>query len=190
MRDLEAVLDALNLTRFPLLGISQGASVSVAYAAQHSERVSHLILYGGYSRDRFNRNLTPDQKTEAETTEAETLINVIHTGWGQENPAFRQLFSMLLMPEGTKQQIDWLNELAQVSAYPESAAKMKRAFYHIDVTREAGKVSVPNLVLHAKNDFCIAFEEGRILASQIPDTRLVTLDIANHILLEDDIDHQ
>jgi pimeloyl-ACP methyl ester carboxylesterase len=118
VRDLEAVLDALNLTRFPLLGISQGASVSVAYAAQHSERVSHLILYGGYSRDRFNRNLTPDQKTEAET-----LINVIHTGWGQENPAFRQLFSMLLMPEGTKQQIDWLNELAQVSAYPESAEK-------------------------------------------------------------------
>jgi pimeloyl-ACP methyl ester carboxylesterase/DNA-binding CsgD family transcriptional regulator len=181
VRDLEAVVDATGLTRFPLLGISQGASVSVAYAARHPEKVSHLILYGGYSRGRFNRNLTPDQKTEAET-----LINVIRTGWGQENPAFRQLFSTLLMPGGTKQQIDWLNELAKISSSPESAATMERAFYHINVTDEAGKVSVPTLVLHAKNDSCIAYEEGRILASHIPDARLVTLDSANHILLEDE----
>nr|AJD73965.1 esterase lipase [uncultured microorganism] len=181
VRDLEAVVDELNLMRFPLLGISQGASVCVAYAARYPERVSHLILYGGYTRGRFNRNLTPDQRTEAET-----MINIIRTGWGQENPAFRQLFSMLLMPGGTKQQIDWLNELAQISTSPESAANMERAFYHIDVTHEAGKVSVPTLVLHAKNDSCIAFEEGRILASYIPDARFVTLNSPNHILLEDE----
>ncbi len=181
VRDLEAVVDSMGLTRFPLLGISQGASVSVAYAARHPEKVSHLILYGGYARGRFNRNLTSEQKTEAET-----MINVIRTGWGQQNPAFRQLFSTLLMPEGTKEQIDWLNILAEISASPDAASRMERAFYHIDVTHLTGVVSVPTLVLHSKNDACIPFEEGRFLASHIPDARFVTLDSKNHILLEEE----
>lgn len=181
VQDLEAVVDAAGLTRFALVGLSQGASVSVAFAARYPEKVSHLILYGGYARGRFNRNLTPEQRTEAET-----MINVIRTGWGQENPAFRQLFSTLLMPEGTKRQMDWLNQLAKISASPDDASRMERAFYHIDVTHQAGKVSVPTLVLHSKNDACIPFEEGRILASHIPGARFVTLDSVNHILLEEE----
>ncbi|MCW9706117.1 alpha/beta fold hydrolase [Fodinibius salsisoli] len=179
VHDLEAVVDALNIDKFPLLGISQGAAVSIAYAAKHPEKVSHLILYGGYARGRFNRGLSPEQKMEAET-----LINVIRTGWGQENPAFRQLFTTLLIPGGTKEQKDWLNELARISASPESAATMERAFYHIDVSDLAKDISIPTLILHAKQDAGIPFEESRILATLIPEARLITLGSKNHILLE------
>jgi len=181
VQDLEAVVDDLELETFPLLGISQGASVSVAYAAKHPERVTHLILYGGYARGRFNRNLTREQRTEAET-----MINNIRIGWGQDNPAFRQLFSTLLIPEGSDEQMHWLNELARISATPENAARMERAFYQIDVTDLAGKISCPTLVLHAQNDAVCPFEEGRLLATLIPGARFVVLESNNHILLEDE----
>lgn len=181
VQDLEAVVDALNIDTFPLLGISQGAAVSIAYAAKHPEKVSHLILYGGYARGRFNRGLSSEAREEAET-----LINSIRLGWGQDNPAFRQLFSTLLMPEGTKEQKNWLNELARISATPENAATMERAFYQIDVVDQAKKISTPTLILHAHQDACIPFEEGRHLATTIPNAHFVPLDSENHILLEDE----
>jgi pimeloyl-ACP methyl ester carboxylesterase/DNA-binding CsgD family transcriptional regulator len=181
VQDLEAVVDALGLERFPLLGISQGASVSVAYAVKHPERVSHLILYGGYARGRFRRNLS-----EEELLQAEIMINAIRIGWGQENPAFRQLFTTMQMPGGTEAQKEWLNELARISATPESAATMERAFYQIDVVDLARQVTTPTLVLHARSDAGVPFEEGRLLAALIPNARFVPLDSPNHILLEDE----
>ena len=179
VRDLEAVVDALGLERFPLLGISQGASVSIAYAVRHPERVSHLVLFGGYARGRFHRNLSAE-----EMLQAETMINVIRVGWGKENPAFRQLFSTMLMPDGTQEQHNWLNELARLSSSPESTALMERAFYQIDVTDLAPRVTTPTLVLHPRSDASIPAEEGRLLAALIPDARFVLLESRNHILVE------
>lgn len=181
VEDLEAVVDALGLERFPLLGISQGASVSIAYAVKHPERVTHLVLYGGYARGRLKRTLT-----EEEALQAETMINVIRVGWGKENPAFRQLFTTMMIPEGTEEQQDWLNELARISATPETAATMEAAFYQIDVTEIAPQVTAPTLVLHSREDEGIPFEEGRLLAGLIPGSRFVPLDSKNHILLEDE----
>ncbi len=170
VRDLEAVVSTLNLDRFPLLGISQGAAVCVAYAVKHPERVSRLVLYGGYARGRFHRNLDSQGQLEAEA-----LINLIRVGWGKENPAFRQLFSTMLMPEADLEQMASLNQLAQISATPENASKMERAFYQIDVRHLAPKVTVPTLVLHARQDASIPMEEGRLLATMIPDSRFVQL---------------
>lgn len=181
VRDLEAVVEDAGLKRFPLLGLSQGASVSVAYAIKHPEKVTHLILYGGYARGRFNRDLN-----KAQMEEAETMIDVIRIGWGQDNPAFRQLFTTQLMPDGTSEQMACLNELARISATPQNAAIMERAFYHIDVTSMAPKVKVPTLVMHARNDAAIPFEEGRLLATLIPGARFVPLNSENHILLEEE----
>ncbi len=178
VRDLEAVVDALGLERFPLLGISQGTSVSVAYAVRHPQRVSHLILYGGYARGRFNRDLS-----EEEMLQAETMINAIRVGWGLENPAFRQLFTTMLMPDATEAQAASLNELARISLAPEKAAEMERAFYQIDVTEEARQVTTPALVLHPRHDASIPFEEGRLLAALIPSARFVPLESRNHVLL-------
>lgn len=181
VQDLEAVVEAVGLERFVLLGISQGASVSVAFAVKHPEMVSHLILYGGYARGRFHRDVSLEQMVEAET-----LLNAIRVGWGQDNPAFRQLFTTLLIPEGTDEQEKWLNELQRISTSPENAAVMEKAFYGIDVTELARKVSISTLVLHSRQDATIPFEEGRLLATLIPDARFVPLNSKNHILLEDE----
>lgn len=179
VRDLEAVVDTLGLERFPLLGISQGAPVCVAYAVKHPERVSHLIVYGGYARGRLRRELTGEQRLQAET-----MINVIRVGWGKANPAFRQLFTSMLMPGGSAAQMASLNELARISATPENAARMEQAFYEIDVSGLARQVSTPTLVLHSQDDSAIPFAEGRFLASLIPGARFVPLESKNHILLE------
>jgi pimeloyl-ACP methyl ester carboxylesterase/DNA-binding CsgD family transcriptional regulator len=179
VRDLEAVVDSLHLHRFPLLGISQGAAVCVAYAVKHPERVSHLVLYGGYARGRYHRDLDDKGRLEAQA-----LINLIRVGWGKENPAFRQLFSTMIIPEADADQMASLNQLVQISATPENASRMEHAFYQIDVRHLAPKVASPALVLHARQDASIPLEEGRLLASLIPGSRFVQLESRNHVLLE------
>jgi len=179
VQDLEAVVDALGLESFPLLGVSQGAAVAIAYAAKHPDQVSRLVLYGGYARGRFHRDTS-----EAPRREAEAMITLMRVGWGKDNPALRQLFSASLMPDADQEQMDSLNELARVSATPDNASRMERAFYDIDVIDEAKAVSVPTLVMHARRDSGIPFEEGRLLASIIPKARFVALEGRNHILTE------
>lgn len=181
VEDLHAVTLAAGLDRFPVLGISQGASVAVSYAVKYPERVSRLVLYGGYARGCFHRDLTPDQRLEAET-----MVNAIRLGWGKENPAFRQLFSTLLMPDANAQQQHQLNELARLSARPETAARMEEAFYNINVESLAPMVTTPTLVLHARNDMCVPFEEGRRLAALIPGAEFVPVESNNHILLAEE----
>jgi pimeloyl-ACP methyl ester carboxylesterase/DNA-binding CsgD family transcriptional regulator len=182
VRDLEAVADDLGLDQFPLLGMSQGAAVSVAYAVKHPAQVTHLILHGGYARGRLKRDLTSEERLQAET-----MINAIRAGWGEENPAFRQLFTTMLIPGGTRAQKAWLNELARISTSPEHAAVMERAFCEIDITDLAREVTTPTLVLHSRDDANVPFDEGRLLASLIPGARFVPLNSRNHILLEDEL---
>lgn len=179
--DLEAVVDALGLEQFPLLGISQGAAIAVEYAVRHPEKVSRLILYGGYIRGRLHRNLTPEQLEELEV-----MIQLIKIGWGKEHPAFRQVFSTLFLPEGTPEQLHAFNELQRISTSPEIAARIVSGFQVIDVYEQAKRVTQPTLVLHAKGDLRIPFEEGRLMAATIPNARLLSLESTNHILLEDE----
>jgi pimeloyl-ACP methyl ester carboxylesterase len=179
VRDLEAVVDAAQLERFPLLGISQGAPIAIAYAVRHPERVSHLVLYGGYLRGRLHRGLTPK-----EMEERELMIHMVRLGWGQDHPAFRQVFTSLFIPDADREQIDWFNELQRVSATPENAARMLAAFDRIDVRSVAPRVGAPTLVLHAKGDLRVPFAEGRLIATTISGARFVPLDSRNHLLLE------
>ncbi len=98
MQDLETVVDAAGVARFPLLGISQGCPVSIAYAVRHPERVSRLVLYGGFARGRRIRG------SQQEIEQADALITLMRQGWGQENPAFRQIFTSLFMPDATPEE--------------------------------------------------------------------------------------
>jgi pimeloyl-ACP methyl ester carboxylesterase len=179
VRDLEAVVDALGLARFPLLGISQGAPIAIAYAVRHPERVSHLVLYGGYLRGRLHRGLSPK-----EMDERDLMIRMVRVGWGQDHPAFRQVFTTLFIPDADREQIAWFNELQRVSATPENAARMLEAFDRIDVRALAPQVQVPTLVLHGKGDLRVPFVEGRLIATSIPGARFVPLESRNHLLLE------
>jgi pimeloyl-ACP methyl ester carboxylesterase len=115
VRDLEAVVEASGVERFPLIGISQGGPIAIAYAARHPEKVSHLILYGSYARGKLKRDLAPEK-----IEEVETLIKLIRLGWGQENPAFRQVFASMFIPDGTLEQYRQFNDLQRASASPEN----------------------------------------------------------------------
>ena len=179
VRDLETVVDALGLERFPLLGISQGGPVAVAYAVRHPERVSHLILHGAYARGRLKRNPTPQQREEAEM-----MNRLAEIGWGQQNPAFRQFFTSQFIPGGTREQHEWFNELERISTSPTNAARMMSVFNEIDVVDLLPRVSCPTLVLHATGDARVPFDEGRLFATLIPDARFIPLDSNNHLILE------
>ena len=95
VRDLESVVDAAGLDRFALLGISQGCAASIAYAVRHPERVTRLVLYGGYARGRRRRG------SQREIENSDAVLTLMRDGWGQENPAFRMLFTSRFIPGGT-----------------------------------------------------------------------------------------
>jgi len=181
VRDLESVVDSLGLERFSLLGSSQGGPVSIAYAVSHPERVSHLILYGAFARGWKRRNLSSE-----ELEEMNARISLTKTGWGRDNAAYRQIFTSNFIPDGTLEQIRWFNDLQRFSTSPENAVRFLTEFGNIDVLDLLPRISVPTLVLHARQDAMIQFERGRQLASMIPTARFVPLEGKNHFLLEDE----
>lgn len=147
--DLETVAEAAGLERFALLGMSQGASIAIAYAVQHPERVTHLVLHGGYARGRLVRSDTP-----AEREEAETMTKLAELGWGKAEPSFRQFFTSQFIPGGTPEQHDWFNEHERISTSPANAASFMRGFARIDVMDRLAKVRCPTLVLHSPTCGC------------------------------------
>jgi pimeloyl-ACP methyl ester carboxylesterase/DNA-binding CsgD family transcriptional regulator len=181
VRDLEAVVDAAGLGRFPLLGISQGGPIAIAYAVRHPERVSHLVLYGTYARGRLRRSPTAEQREEAET-----MVRMVRLGWGKDTHAYRRFFASLFWPDASLEQMQAFAELQRVSVSPETAARIVEAFDAIDVSDLAPRLRVPTLVLHVEGDGRIPFEEGRLLASMIPGATFVPLAGVNHVLGPDD----
>ena len=179
--DLETVVDAAGLDRFGLLGISQGCAVSIAYAVRHPQRVSHLILFGGYPLGWAKR-----ARSAADKEQGAAMLTLVRVGWGQENPAFRQLFTSQFIPGGTKEQADWFNELQRISATPEDAARNLLANGDTDVRELLGQVSVPTLVMHSRDEVRVPFDQGRQLASGIAGARFVPLPSRNHLILENE----
>ncbi|MGH7366561.1 MAG: alpha/beta fold hydrolase [Candidatus Rokuibacteriota bacterium] len=179
VRDLETVVEAARVERFALFGISQGCAISIAYAARHPERVSHLVLYGGFALG-WNRRA----RSAAEKEEDAAMLTLMRVGWGKENPAFRQLFTSQFIPGGTKEQADWFNELQRTTVSGEMAARISTAGGETDVTALLPQVSVPTLVLHARDDARVPFEAGRRMAAGIPGARFVALPGRNHLFLE------
>lgn len=177
VRDLEAVVDALELERFPLLGISCAGATAVAYAAKHPERVSHLILFGAYSTSFFSSEKTAPENLVV----AETLLKVARLGWGTGGAAFRQVFVSKFMPHASAEQQHDFDEYQRVTAAPEMAEKCLHAMFNINVRTQAAQVSCPTLIFHARGDQLITFHQGRKLASLIPSARFVPVESENHV---------
>lgn len=175
--DLEAIVDASDLETFPLLGISQGGAACIEYAVRHPERVTKLLLYGCYAEGWAQRG-------EDSRRHGEALVELIRQGWGQENPAFRSLFASLFIPDATTDQIRWFSDLMRTTTQPEIAARIIEAFGQINVRSLLPLVKVPTVVVHARNDARIPFDQGRLLAAEIPNASFVTLEGRNHILIE------
>ncbi len=180
VRDLESVVDAVGLERFVLFGVSQGCAISICYAVRNPERVSRLVLYGGFARGRRKRS---SAKVENWAEATQTLMR---QGWGQDNPAFRQFFTSMFLPEGTLEQMAWFNELQRITTSPENAARILRANDDVDVTELLPRITAPTLVLHCRDDAVAPFNEGRRMAAAIPGARFVALEGRNHLILEDE----
>lgn len=178
VQDLAFVFDAAGIDRAPLLGISQGASVAVEYAARHPERVSALILVGGTARGWRTKN------HPRLTERFEALMTLMRQGWGSPHVAFRQIFTSSFLPAGTPEQLQWFNELQRQTATPENAAAILSALGDLDVRRAASEVRVPTLVVHSRGDCVVPIKDGIQLASLIEGARFVPLESSNHVLLD------
>jgi len=175
--DLETVVDAAGVDQFDLLGISQGAAVAIAYSIRHPGRIRRMVLLGGYARG-WGLRLKGE-----ELARREAMVTLTRTGWGSDNPAYRQMFTGLYIPGGTAEELGWWNELQKVSTSPANAERLQRVLSTVDVTALLPRVTVPTLVAHAIGDQVIGFEAGRQLAEGIAGSTFVALDSENHILL-------
>jgi pimeloyl-ACP methyl ester carboxylesterase/DNA-binding CsgD family transcriptional regulator len=179
VHDLEAVVDAAGVERFPLFANSQAGTVAVTYTVRHPEKVSHLILYGAYARGWLHRDLTEEQLEEEKL-----IIQLMRVGWGRENPAFRQVFATQLRPEATSEELQAFDEQMRISTSSENAARLESEMHRTDVRHLAPLIKVPTLVIHPRNDAAVPFEEGRLLAALIPNAQFVALESNNHLLTE------
>jgi pimeloyl-ACP methyl ester carboxylesterase len=177
VRDLEAVVDALAIERFALLGISGGAATSIAYAVRHPHRISRLVLYGGYALGRNKRGSPQDIE------EAKAFLAMARGGWVPDRAVFWRAFLSFWLPTGSPEEIQSFIDLQRVSISAENTLKPRMAVDDIDIVELLPKVTAPTLVFHCMNDKLVPFDQGRRLAASIPNARFVALDSANHALL-------
>ncbi len=175
--DLSAVVDELGLDRFPLLGVSQGAAVAVAFAARYPERVSALVLYGSYARGRMSRAESPEARQEAALD-----VELAKVGWARDDPSFRQVFTSQFLPDGSREEWAAFDELQRRTISPANAVAFLETFAGIDVTDAAARVRCPTLILHARDDHRVPLSAARELAALIPGSRFVPLAGRNHLL--------
>ncbi len=175
--DLEAVVDTMGLDRFPILGMSQGAAVAVEYAARHPERVSQLILFGGFAAGWVHARKSVKDRWLA-------IREMVRLGWGDENPAFRAMWGPLFVPKGDPETLYWYTELARRSCTREMATAIVDTFGQLNVAEQLAQVQAPTLVFHAEQDSLVPLEAGQKLAEAIPAARLSVLDSPNHLLVE------
>ena len=177
--DLEAVVDHAGLDRFALMAMSQGGPVAIAYAARHPERVSRLLFYGSYAA--AFRDPSPEDLELHSTFE-----QLLKVGWARPDSVFRRVFTSLMIPGASEEQMQWLDELQRVAVSTENAVAARRQRSQANAVDLLPELDLPTLVLHSRDDRMNDFEEGRFLASTIAGARLVPLESSNHIILEDE----
>lgn len=178
--DLEAVVDALHLQRYALLGISQGAPIAIAHAVRYPERVSKLVLNGAFALGSNKRSSAKDHEM------AQAYLTLMRHGWGDEHSAFLRTFGMLYFPSASAEELKASAELQRMAMSGDTAVRLRMASADIDIVDLLPKVSTPTLVLHSRHDNAVPFEEGRRLASAIPNARFVALESENHVPMPDE----
>jgi pimeloyl-ACP methyl ester carboxylesterase/DNA-binding CsgD family transcriptional regulator len=175
--DLETVIEAAQLREpFVLMGMSQGATVCIAYAVKHPDRVSKMILCGGFAHGALRRS-------DEEANRMYAAIIDLARLWGSDNPSFRQVFTSRFIPGGTDEQLRWFNDLCLKTTSPELAPTLLRARAETVVRHLLPAVRTPTLILHAREDEIAPLSEGRLLATEIPGAQFIELDSRNHVLL-------
>jgi pimeloyl-ACP methyl ester carboxylesterase/DNA-binding CsgD family transcriptional regulator len=175
--DLEAVVDAAGFDRFALLGMAQGGQVAIAYAVRHPGRVTRLVLNSAYAS-----TITSNEDAAME----EAYVQLIRVGWARPESEFRRVFTSLMIPGATPEQMSWLDDLQRVATTTENAIRFRQARYRVDVSDLLPRLDLPTLVIQGRDERMNPFSGSRYLAARIPGARLAALDSANHILLADE----
>lgn len=177
--DLEAVVADAGLDRFALMAMAQGGPVAIEYAARHPERLTRLIFYGSYSG--AQAAATPDELELLAAFEA-----LIKVGWARPTSEFRRVFSSMMIPGGTEEQMRWLDDLQRRACDTETAVLSRAQRQVSDSTWRLPELDLPTLVIHSRGDQMNEFHHARHLAASIRGARLVGLDSRNHIVLADE----
>ncbi len=177
IEDLLRVVDSLGIERFSLLSLSQGGPVAVGFAARYPDRVDRLILHGTYARGMNRRG------DATQVRQASLQVSLAEVGWAVPHSSFVEVFTKQMVPDAGEQEIRWFNELQRSTCDGETAGMLEGAMHDVDVCDLASSLRAPALVTHGIDEVAVPFDEGRRLASLIPDATLLSLESKNHVLL-------
>ena len=177
--DLEAVADDAGFERFALLAMAQGGPVAIEYAARHPGRLTRLIFYGSFAGDQM--------ATSPEEVELFATIGaMIRIGWARPTSEFRRVFTSMMIPGGTEEQMRWIDDLQRMAVDAETALLARSQRQVTDSSARMAELDLPTLVLHSRGDRAQDYQRGRDLAAGIRGARLVALESNNHIVLADE----
>jgi pimeloyl-ACP methyl ester carboxylesterase len=180
VQDMEAVVAAAGLQRFPIFAISQGGCVAIEYAARHPDRVSRLILLNAFARGWRHAS------SRAFIASVEAMKVLMARGWDSESPVFRKMFEGLLLPGANALQSAAFDTMQRATTSPDNAVRLLETFGQMDVRDRLSEIRTPTLVLHSRDDRFIPARLGQEIAAGIAGARFVGLASNNHILLPDE----
>jgi DNA-binding winged helix-turn-helix (wHTH) protein/pimeloyl-ACP methyl ester carboxylesterase len=178
--DLDTVVESLHLRRYSILAISQGVPTAIAHAARNPERISRVVLHGGFALGRSKRG----SANEAEMAKA--WIAIMQQGWGDDDSAMLRIFSSVWLPGASAEQLRWYASTLRRSTSVENAIRNRNTADAVDVVNLLPKIVAPTLVLHSRHDNSVPFDEGRRIATSIANAKFVSLDTENHVPLAEE----
>lgn len=178
--DIEYVFDAAKVKRAPILAISQGCAFAAAFAAKQPERVSAIIMIGGFAEGRAIRRSKKDRER------AKAMKEMMTAGWDDDYPSLRDLLAQIIIPGASEEERRQYAEDMRAIVSPENVGRFRSVVDYLDVTKLLSKVEAPCLVLHCRGDRMQPIEQGRKLASGLPNARFIAYESANHVVPEND----
>jgi len=178
--DLESVFDVAAVERAPVIAISQGCAIAAAFAARRPERVSAIVMIGGFPQGRDMR------RSQRELDNAMALRAMMAAGWDDPYPSLRDLMANIIIPAASEEERrQYAEDMRQIIS-PENVARIRHAVDAIDITHLLHDVTAPCLVLHCRGDRMQPVEQGRAFAAGLPNARLIVYDSASHVPTEND----
>ncbi|MEM7267948.1 MAG: alpha/beta fold hydrolase [Pseudomonadota bacterium] len=174
--DLARSFDAAEVERAPILCLSQGSGVAAAFAARNPERVSGLLVMGGFAQGRAMRT------SQKEREQAKALKAMMTAGWDDEPPSLRDLLAEMIIPSASLEERRIYAEDMRKVISPENMGKFRDVIDGYDVTDLLPQVTAPSLIIHSRGDRMQPIEQGRKLAAGIPNSRFLPLDSNDHVL--------
>lgn len=166
MDDVRAVLDAVGSQRAVLAGFSEGSPMSLLFTATYPERVSHLVLIGGFSQSGHS---IPDSQFEV-------FADTVVASWGTGQMMKRAVGTA----DDSKEELAKLGKFERMSCSPGAFKTLLQMNRRIDVTSILPSVRIPTLVLHSRADAMVPVSEGKKLAAAIPGAKYLEYDNVPH----------